>query len=245
MNFTHFFNKDEVNPPWKTGFLLAALSHIVYEKDTNIRHQRLNNIGFEELHICFQRLLALGDLEASIVRSENVLIVAFRGSEDLNEFTNVIDWLNNANISTKLFCGTVSIHAGFANLATLFLPEIITQLRQLPNINEIWLTGHSLGGAIAQAVGYCLHTIHPIKVKRVVTFGAPRIGGVLKWAAVAKASGYRVDRWVNEGDLVPRLPTTGLVNPLDPRTSQPVIWKHFGRLNYIDWTNSQVNFDRN
>ena len=95
---------------------------------------------------------------------------------------------------------------------------------------SLWLTGHSLGGAVAQAVGYCLNTLHPISVRRVVTFGAPCIGGTLKWAAPAKLSGYRVDRWVNAGDPVPRdYHQLDYIIQVDPRTHRLVLWRHYGR----------------
>lgn len=244
MNLANLILEDTGNS-YISGLFFAALSDIVYEIDTDSRRRRYEMLGLHEYDTIFQRLLAVGDIEASILRSENKLIVVFRGSEGLNDTPNIIDWLSNASIATIPFCGTTIIHKGFANLAALFVPEILARIRRLSNIEEIWLTGHSLGGAIAQAVGYCLHTMHSIEVRRVVTFGAPRIGGALKWAAPAKVSGFKLDYWVNSGDPVPRLPSVGLINPLDPRTFVPVIWKHYGRFNYIDWTDSQIDFDTN
>ena len=242
MSYARFF-AGETNPPWATGFLLAALSDAAYEIGSAARRRRYAVLDFEERETFFHRLLAFGDLEASVLRSENVVVVAIRGTESLADFGGIVDMLNDADVATVPFFGGTFIHGGIARLATLFLPEIIGQLGAMPEIEEVWLTGHSLGGAVAQAVGFGLQVSHPVKVRGVVTFGAPRIGGALKWALPAKASGLRVDRWVNDGDVVPRVPSTGLVNPLDPRTWDPVIWTHYGRLNYIDWGAGAVRFD--
>ncbi|PHN93384.1 hypothetical protein CSC80_10670 [Maribacter sp. 6B07] len=234
---------DETDQPHISGLLFASLSDIVYEIDIDTRKQRYEMLGLEECDTLFHNLLAVGDIECSILKSENKLIIVIRGSEGLDDAPNIIDWLSDASIATIPFCGTTFIHKGFASLATLLIPEILARIRIHSDIEEVWLTGHSLGGAIAQAVGYCLHTLHPIDVKRVITFGAPRIGGALKWAAPAKISNFKLDYWVNSGDPGPRVPSVGLINPLDPRTFHPVFWKHYGRLNYIDWSNSRIDFD--
>lgn len=241
MSYFQFFD-EELNPPWISGFLLAAISDAVYEIDTSNRRSRISVLDFEEQETMFHRLLTFGDLEASILRSENTVIIAFRGTEAIGDFGGIIDVFSDVDIATVPFHGGTFIVGGIARLANLFLPEILSQLRAMPEINEIWLTGHSLGGALAMAVGFALHVTHPITVRRVVTFGAPRIGGAVKWARRAEASGFRVDRWVNDGDAVPRVPSTGQAT-LDPRTWIPVIWKHYGRLNYIDWESSSVYFN--
>ena len=240
MSFSHFFSAVDVSPPWVTGFLLAALADAVYEEAGDARRQRYALLEFEEQDTLFHRLARAGNLEASILRADDVVILAIRGTEALGE-GGVIDILGDIDIDTVPFYGA-SISSGIARLANLFLPEVVARLHQMPEVQEVWVTGHSLGGAVAQAVGFALHVRPGVRVRRVVTFGAPRIGGKFKWAAVAEAVGFRLDYWVNDRDIAPRLPSTGLISLL-PSSGLPVAWKHYGRLNYIDWDSTVVRFD--
>jgi hypothetical protein len=74
---------------------------------------------------------------------------------------------------------------------------------------RLYITGHSLGGALAQLLAYRLvrHSMLPDKVKvYVVTFGSPRLGGPTFAAALdgmPQVVNYRV---VNNKDPVPRVP---------------------------------------
>lgn len=242
MSFDPFFTTD-TQPPWATGFLLAAMSDISYEIDEAARRARFALLGFEERDTLLRRWLAAGDIEVSLLRSGNVAVIAIRGSESVLRPSDLIDWISNGDIRPVPFHGGAFIHAGFARLANLFLPELVGQLTSMRGLDQLWLTGHSMGGAVAQAIGFALHVVHPVRVHRVVTFGAPRIGGALKWAAPAAASGLRADRWVNDDDIGPRVPSTGMFNPFDPRTFRPVIWKHYGTLNFIDWEARAVRFN--
>lgn len=241
MSFVRHFAMSDVDPPWATGFLLAAIADAVYEDELDARRRRYALLEFDEQETLFHRLARIGNLEASILRSENTVILAIRGTEGLGEGGGV-DILADIDIDTVPFHGGASISSGIARLANLFLPEVIARLHRMPEVREVWVTGHSLGGAVAQAVGFALHVRPGVRVRRVVTFGAPRIGGAIHWAAVAKAAGFRLDYWVNAGDIVPRVPTVGQISPV-PSSGLPVAWKHYGRLNYIDWADATVRFD--
>lgn len=65
------------------------------------------------------------------------------------------------------------------------------------------ITGHSLGGAVAQVLSFRLNVLRPGQIESVVVFGCPRVGDVL--FAVAPLD-WSMIRFVNEPDPVPWIP---------------------------------------
>jgi predicted lipase len=103
-------------------------------------------------------------------------------------------------------------HKGFADaIADIWAPlvdaiEVEVTRRDRP----IWLTGHSLGGALALYAAWLLKRRF-IPVHEVCTFGAPMIGNRAACDAFNKEFAGRIFRYVNGRDPVPKLPTMSLV----------------------------------
>ena len=74
----------------------------------------------------------------------------------------------------------------------------------------VWLTGHSLGGALALLAAWLLKRKF-VPVEEVCTFGAPMIGNRTACDAFNREFAGRIHRWVNGRDPVPKLPTMSLV----------------------------------
>jgi triacylglycerol lipase len=111
------------------------------------------------------------------------------------------------------------VHQGFQNALFPALTKILTAIRIIdPHFQkDIWVTGHSLGGALA-VMFVSMLAEEDIDVRGLYTFGAPRVGDKAfadifnhKFIEVQCHTtnqdklgiSYRV---VNEGDLVPHLP---------------------------------------
>lgn len=124
------------------------------------------------------------------------LILAFRGTASLR------NWL------TDLDCQFVPasygrVHAGFAAaLASVYaqLAELIFDAHYAGK--RIWLTGHSLGGALALLAARQL--IKPLA--GCYTFGQPRAGDAGFCQSCDALLKSRVFRVVHDADLVPRVP---------------------------------------
>lgn len=98
------------------------------------------------------------------------------------------------------------VHEGF--LAAL--DEIFDDLRDLPSEGRaLWLTGHSLGGALAILAAARLP---PGRVQGVYTFGAPSVGD----AEFGKAFPARSVRFVHGSDWVTRLLAFARLVPFRP-----------------------------
>ncbi len=74
----------------------------------------------------------------------------------------------------------------------------------------LWITGHSLGGALALLAAWRLQRSF-IPVHQVYTFGAPMIGNAVAAEAFHEEFANKIFRFVDEEDLVPLLPAFSLV----------------------------------
>jgi len=124
------------------------------------------------------------------------LIAAFRGTQDLR------NWL------TDLDCRFVPaslgrVHAGFtAALNSVYAPLAETLFDAHCAGKTIWLTGHSLGGALALLAARQL--IKPFA--GCYTFGQPRVGDAAYCASHDVLLKDRCFRVVHDADVVPRVP---------------------------------------
>lgn len=81
---------------------------------------------------------------------------------------------------------------------------------------DVFLTGHSLGGALAILCAY--RVAHYVKLPSqtqvfCITFGSPRVGDPEFKEALMQAPGVHVYRFVHGRDLVPRMPTINYAHP--------------------------------
>jgi triacylglycerol lipase len=163
--------------------------------------------GYEEVYV-----RKGGDIDTLAVlgRRDGVLVVAFRGSVSL------ADWV--ANVQAVRDPGPLhatKVHEGFQDAvyaAVMKLTLRIIDMRR--DDEEIWLTGHSLGGAQAVLLAGMLFE-NGVPVNGLYTFAAPRAGNKAFEAALEAAFAAREAqlgvsvphyRYVNEHDLVPHVP---------------------------------------
>jgi triacylglycerol lipase len=93
------------------------------------------------------------------------------------------------------------VHLGFAEAATQLWPEIRRLLGDPSRVMPLWVTGHSLGGAMATLASVRLMS-EGYDVRAVYTYGSPRVGD-RDFRDCYELPNYR---FVNHNDLVPHLP---------------------------------------
>ncbi len=103
------------------------------------------------------RSFACGAFHGFVAAHRDMAIVAFRGTETIG---NALTDLETALIRYEIFPGLV--HLGFAHAAEAVYPTVHALLTALGRELPIWVTGHSLGGAMAT----WLHSVWPSKVLR-------------------------------------------------------------------------------
>jgi pimeloyl-ACP methyl ester carboxylesterase len=93
------------------------------------------------------------------------------------------------------------------------------------NDKKVWLTGHSLGAALAVCTAHRLRAFGGVEVQGVITFGSPRIGNQ-RFVEAYQPLHARTQRWNNFGDVIAGLP------PAHP--GHLTGYRHVGRTHYIE-----------
>ncbi|HYF37424.1 MAG TPA: lipase family protein, partial [Prosthecobacter sp.] len=177
------------------------------------------------------RPTAAGGTQFLAVENEEVLIVAFRGTR-LEEMVvpflkapgvapNWADVAIDARFLPKKIAPDVFVHQGFHEAYLAIdapFADLVTAAAR--DDKPVWLTGHSLGGALATLAAY--H--HQKKIHGLYTFGSPRVGnaGFVKSLSEGLTN---IWRFVHHRDVIPALPPEG-----PPGTRRYV---HAGRAKWI------------
>jgi hypothetical protein len=137
-----------------------------------------------------------------------LLFVGFRGTQFLFDWrVNLRSKLVPVNARLRLrppfVFGTVSgrLHSGFAEEATRISTRVLDAIRDsnLGDVDHVFLTGHSLGGAVA-AISENFIRIAPTSV---CIFGAPRYSDLSAYISLPDGPPAQVRR---PGDVVPTVP---------------------------------------
>ncbi len=155
------------------------------------------------------------DTQALVAETEEIVLVVFRGSEvPVGVAGRVVatlrDWLaTDADMALTSFSdlgADVEVHSGFHRGFMAVAEEIEAAVREpVAAGRRLWVTGHSLGGALATLAAPWL-CARRLPVAGVYTFGAPMAGGVGLTNLFRTLPIVGFHRYVQEGDPVPALP---------------------------------------
>ncbi len=179
---------------WKAAFSLAVACKLAYEPGATVKSTAINSWRFSSASF-----LDIGDTQGFIAEADGVLLIAFRGSESLG------DWISNMDIALTPFGNFGLVHSGFLRSYEAVRSQVITAAQAAQTKNEaIWLTGHSLGGALAglAAADLSLLGLTP----GVHTFGQPRLCDEAFRSYIENNYRDRYFRFVNHQDIVTRIP---------------------------------------
>jgi triacylglycerol lipase len=139
------------------------------------------------------------DTQAFIVENEKAMILAFRGTQSPQ------DWMTDADV--QLVNGPAGkVHDGFQcglNAIWRYLWNFLDIRR---GKRRLWITGHSLGGALATLATAKLRLEKAYPVDGLYTFGSPRVGDENFAIAFDHNFHDQTFRFVNNNDIVPRVP---------------------------------------
>lgn len=180
---------------FEASLLFAQISRISYMQPHAVDHY-IPRMGLRR-----ENFADRDGAQAYVFGSDTDLVIACRGTEP-NDWNDVKADVN----AVMVLAETVGrVHRGFKQE----VDDLWPQLEQVIANDErtLWFTGHSLGGAMATiSAGRCFLAHIPAVPKAVYTFGAPRVG------TKRYINNVEIDlvRWVNNNDIVPRVPPTWL-----------------------------------
>jgi triacylglycerol lipase len=209
--------EDEFGDP-RNARTLALASDLAYlPESTGVTAYR-DQLGLEA------RLISSDNTQCYVAGNDEHLVVAFRGTEAPTSIEGLKDWLLtdavNLLIMPKDDLGTdfaaagvgTRWHQGFIRALHEVWEPVLTavQAERKKSDRPLWVTGHSLGGALALMAAWRFKRKF-VPVHQVYTFGAPMVGDVEASAAIDREFGKKIYRFVNDQDPVPRLPTVSLM----------------------------------
>ncbi len=191
------FNSTADTPDWKIARLMAELSFLAYEDSiASVQNRlRLYDLALGEfVTVDNHHFITAWD------QQNDVLVIAFRGT-DIAQLADYWTDLDYEKIVTELG----EVHKGFYDATQALMRSVVAAIEHRGNPRHVWLTGHSLGGAIATLSMRQLE-LHGHPVKGLVTFGQPRVGAHAFTTAMNRSLGTRMLRFINEDDVVTSLP---------------------------------------
>ena len=191
------------------AWLLSQMSNIVYEQP-NTWPIALKPLGFRLV-----KRLNADVTQAFVATDGRVRILVFRGTE----FSEPMDIVADAR--ARLVPGPWGkVHRGFNEELDEVWDELIEFLKT-PQKESLWITGHSMGAAMALLTAARLK-VQGIPVQGIYAYAAPRVGNPDFCSRYDKALRHRTWRFMNDNDIVTRLPAKSMG------------YGHIGRLIFFD-----------
>jgi hypothetical protein len=224
----------------KTALSMAKAAYLIYQDIDYVKEISEYRWGIENLDDVRYFNDPGRDTQAFTFRTKQAVILAFRGSQEIKDWqTNISTRFNKFALKTTMepLAEDVSppigtVHRGFQSGWNAVEGPVIKQLLAwkagVPGGVPLFITGHSLGGALATVAAASLVKRGFRNIRGVYTFGQPRVGDVVFAAEMSVELKDRVFRFVNNNDVVPHVPPPYL--PWNVFR----IYKHVGPMLYFD-----------
>ncbi len=180
---------------------LAEASMLVYADEAYV-NQRFHQAGLDYI-----RFFNRSSTQCFVAANDRFAIIAFRGSEiwkrgePFDPGRIVADLATNIDVRLTEWNRGGRVHNGFKTALDEVWDELQSEIVALQAQGlKIWVTGHSLGGALATLAADRL-----AEVQGVYTFGSPRVGDD-QFQATYRPKAFRL---VNGRDIVARVPPKG------------------------------------
>jgi len=177
------------------SLLFAKLSSIAYNDNIKEVKKQVRSLGFTTVEFYNK-----DGAQAYRFMNKDDLVIACRGTQP-SEFNDIKADLNAVPVVAE----TVSrVHKGFKAEVDELWPMVCDDMTRTSNHDKkVWFCGHSLGAAMATIMASrCFYYASVPNPQELYTYGSPRVG----WSKYVKSLGVVHHRWVNNNDIVTRVP---------------------------------------
>lgn len=179
----------------RTSWFMARCSELAYTHFEDGQEPQLRS-DLKVLDLEFVRGFARDKTCAFLACNDRLAVLAFRGTEQ-----NKRNILTDINIRFHHDRSGAKTATGFSNAYALVAKEIADAIDTLDPGLPLYITGHSLGGALAAIASTRIRP--PDRIAACYTYGCPRVGNAEFVNQLWKVPVYRQ---VHSSDIVPRAP---------------------------------------
>lgn len=211
----------QIDPALTTTLAAASLAAYTDFEDHTYKPQLSGYTFFDRFTGWDDWLWGYGRVErfGLIFKSQTVpsrFVVAFRGTDSDSdaledaffEFSTFKPYRNSISpIPDDVSAGFNGIYTTKGDTMTQTMQQQIFSKLQSQQVSEIYITGHSLGGALSQLFTLDMRVSLPNVNILTINFASPRVGGS-DWgrACIAAGAAQRIMRVINYYDIVPHVP---------------------------------------
>jgi triacylglycerol lipase len=192
-SFAFASERTEYQP--QNAYWLGRAAKLAYSDQDTVQAET-GNWGFTGF-----RFLDIGNTQAFVAGREDMILIAFRGTEP----DKLQDWMSDAKVRMIDALGG-KVHRGFNKALDDVWDPLCESISSFRDRNQpLWFTGHSLGAALA-VLATARAYADDLHVQGLYTFGQPRVGNrdfADNFDTALKPRSYR---FVNNNDVVTRVP---------------------------------------
>lgn len=232
MNSFSNFDPKAINWSPANALALADASQLAYNSSESEIHATCQQWGFSQSRVFMDPALGL---QAFLAIRSDCLLLSFRGSNNLN------NWIGNFHAELVDFGSYFNIqsightHGGFTyGLTHSLWMQTLETIKEWGAITQpLWITGHSLGGALAVLAASAFYFSVRRPVAGIYTYAQPRVGDMQFAAMFDNQLMAQHYRFVNAFDIVPHVPP-----PIFPIFVPPHLWPPVSPVKFISYNHT-------
>ncbi len=205
---------------------LTYASNLAYQDEATIL-STMPRCGFNNISVRSVR-----EVQAFVAGSDTAIVVAFRGTRP----DQLLDWMTDFDSQQTSFGDRFACpdfgdtHEGFTLGLLRVWQLILADIAAFQSGTQtLWITGHSLGGALAALAAAGITFAKRLPINGLYTYGQPRVGDLSFTAQCDSHLGNVHFRFVNNQDIVTRVPPR-----IFPHFPFPSFYGHSGQVMYFD-----------
>jgi pimeloyl-ACP methyl ester carboxylesterase len=181
---------------------LADLSNLVYRNEGYVTAQ-LGRWGFESTRWIEDQPT---DTQAFVAVKNDSLVVSFRGTKGIRDLLTDISIRKVAfQVGREPSNSAGKVHRGFLAALDSIWDQVLAAVNELGPARPVFVTGHSLGAALAQLAAIRL-AANGQTVAAVYLYGSPRVGDADFVTAYNKLLEKKTYLHINHTDIVATIP---------------------------------------